>query len=481
MKYLSVSLLALCMSSACYSAKPSAEPGATRDVESDAALPDPAPSKPRRDAPVETPKNVKPSQPVGNPVDAGTKAMDAGKTSTRCEIDQSPIQKLDLLFVVDNSNSMAQEQEALRAAFPHVIEALATGQRSPDGAHPFPAATDMHVGVVTTDMGIPGVNFGAATNCRSDGGDDGKFQHTPHGDGCASMYPSFLSYSADGDLDPAAFAHDLGCIAAVGTGGCGFEQQLEAPLKALWPSIFQDSRGNVVTPNPILFLATTSQGTLGRGDLPIAQGGNLGFLRNDPKTGLSLIAIVLVTDEEDCSSRTTEHLRPKDQYPPDSPYYNEDLNMRCYYNPQLLYDVTNRYLKGFQLLRQGNEQLVLFAAIAGVPTDLVDEAALAEVDFSDDASRTKFYDGILADDRMTEKPDPNAQPGMGILQPACARLDVTGNLSTAFPARRIVTLAKGFAENGMVQSICQDDFNSAFDPIIDLIARRLGSKPECPR
>ncbi|HJU38043.1 MAG TPA: hypothetical protein VJ724_00620, partial [Tahibacter sp.] len=385
------------------------------------------------------------------------------------------VDKVDLLFMVDNSNSMAQEQESLKAQFPKLINVLTTGMRFANDPNPFPPAKDLHVGVVSSDMGIPGVNFGSSTNCKSDGGDDGKLQHTPRGEGCDPMYPSFLSYSAMAMTPQAKFANDFKCIASLGTGGCGFEQQLESPLKALWPSIFKDSKDNVVNPNPILFLSTTSQGTLGRGDLPIAQGGNAGFLRNDPITGLSLIAIVVVTDEEDCSSRTTEHLRPKDQYPMDSPYYNEDLNLRCYYNPQLLYDVANRYLKGFQLLRQGNENLVVFAAITGVPTDLVDKATVEMVDFSNDAQRNAFYDKILNDDRMKEKPDPNAQPGMGNLQPSCARVDASGNMATAFPPRRIVTLAKLFGENGVVQSICQDDFGAAMDAIINVIAKQLGA------
>ena len=478
MRNLSVSVLASLMCCACYSVQePRGASGASpndkrESAKHDASSSDDAPDESRNDRPSKT------SPPAGREVasDTGTKPIDRGQTLPRCKLDDSPVQKLDLLFVVDNSNSMAQEQEALKAAFPRFIEVLTRGRRSDDDPKPFAAATDLHLGVVSTDMGIPGVNFGSNTNCNSSGGDDGKLQHIPRGAGCTGMYPTFLSYGRD--LDPTHAAFDFGCIAALGTGGCGFEQQLEAPLKALWPSIFKDAPGNVVNPNPILFLSTTSQGTLGRGDLPLAQGGNLGFLRNDPAQGLSLIAIVLVTDEEDCSSRTTEHLRPKEQYSMDSPYYAQDLNLRCYYNPQLLYDVSNRYLKGFQLLRQGNEQLVLFA---GVPADLVDKVALEAVNFSDDAQRTAFYDRILSDDRMREKIDPNAQPGQGALQPSCARLDRTGNMATAFPPRRIVSLAKGFGENGMVQSICQDDFATAFDPIIDMIANRLGSKPVCPR
>jgi hypothetical protein len=387
------------------------------------------------------------------------------------------VDKVDLLFMIDNSNSMAQEQVSLKAQFPKLISVLTSGERTPGDPNPFPPVKDLHVGVVSSDMGIPGVNFGAGTGCSPDGGDDGKLQHAPHGAGCDASYPAFLAYSAMMGTAQAKFANDFQCIAQLGTGGCGFEQQLESPLKALWPSIFTDAKGNVVTPNPITFLSTTAAGTLGRGDVPVAQGGNLGFLRNDPITGLSLIAVVVVTDEEDCSARTTEHLKPPSQLAADSPYKNQDINLRCHYNPTLAYDVTNRYLRGFRLLRQGNEQLVVFAAITGVPPDLVDKKALDAVDFTQEAQRDAFFDNILNDNRMQEVVDPSTNPGMGTgnLVPSCARPDSTGAVATAFPPRRIVTLAKGFGENGIVQSICQDDFGPAMDAIINVIAKQLGA------
>jgi hypothetical protein len=101
------------------------------------------------------------------------------------------------------------------------------------------------------------------------------------GDGCSEMYPSFLSYVSDPTQGAMAsidrFANDVGCIATLGTEGCGFEQQLEAPLKALLPRLQSDATGNVL-PDQIRFRSTTELGTWGRGDQPLAQGGNMGFL-----------------------------------------------------------------------------------------------------------------------------------------------------------------------------------------------------------
>ena len=392
------------------------------------------------------------------------------------------ITQVDLLFVVDNSNSMTAEQQALKQQFPTIVQALTNGRRPGISARSFPPVTDIHVGVVSTDMGIPGVEFPSG-NCHADGGDDGKFQTIPHGDTCDLSYPRFLTYNGDARLGPktdaAKFANDVACIATVGTGGCGFEQQLEAPLKALWPKVQRDASGNEVNPNELRFLATTDQGTWGRGDVPVAMGGNEGFLRNGTdQSGPSLLAIVLLTDEEDCSVRSTEHLKPNNQLPETSPIRMEDINLRCYLHKELLYNVAERYYAGFRKLRPGHEERVVFTAIAGVPADLVDETARAKVDFSsDDAStRDAFYEKILNDPRMQETLDPATSPGtgMGNLQPSCFRQVPNESYpSTAYPPRRIVELAKLFGKNGMIQSICQDDFSSASAAIVDTLARRL--------
>jgi hypothetical protein len=158
--------------------------------------------------------------------------------------------KLDLLLVVDNSNSMASEQAALRAQFPKLIQTLGAGLRRQDDPEPFPPVKDLHVGVVSTDMGIPGIEL--PPSCHADGGDDGKLQNTPHGDGCDPQYPAFLSFTSDPLIgqttNPEKFANDMGCIAALGTGGCGIEMPLEAAFKAVMPKLFSDANGNIINP-----------------------------------------------------------------------------------------------------------------------------------------------------------------------------------------------------------------------------------------
>lgn len=386
------------------------------------------------------------------------------------------VDKVDMVFVVDNSNSMAGEQAALRAQFPRLMEILTTGARGPDDTRPFTPVRDLHVGVVSTDMGIPGVEL--PPSCHADGGDDGSLTtraHVAPGLTCDDTYPHFLSYQA-GTTDPEQLAHDFQCLATLGTGGCGFEQPLEAGFKALWPKLYIDASGEPVTPNPYRFLSINEEGSWGRGDVPSELGGNLGLLRNDPKDP-SLLVIVVVTDEEDCSVKSTEHLRPNNQLPEDSLYRRQDINLRCFWHPEFRYDLQARYLEGFRALRPGREDLVVFSAIVGVPPELVAPEVLGATDFDDAASREAFYDTILDDPRMQEQVDPQSMPGSGKgnLKPSCVRnVPDESEPATAYPPRRIVKLAEMFGPNGMVQSICQDDFGPAVDMLVNTMSKPLG-------
>jgi len=384
------------------------------------------------------------------------------------------VDKVDLLFVIDNSNSMAGEQAQLRAQFPRLMEALTTGLRAPDDTRPFTPVRDLHVGVVSTDMGIAGVEL--PPSCHADGGDDGRLETQPRGDrDCAAQYPSFLMYEA-GTSSASDLARDFACVAQLGTGGCGFEQQLEAPLKALMPRYIYNEEGDAIAESATRFIATSFDATWGRGDLPIAEGGNLGFLRNDPEDP-SLLAIVLLTDEEDCSVKDTKHLRPNNQLEEGDPLRSEDINLRCFLHKEFTYDVRDRYLKAFRSLRPGREDLVVFSAIAGVPADLVDSDVIGKTDFTDKSSREAFYDTIMNDPRMQEQVDPSTMPGtgQGNLTPSCVRPPPPGEEqpSTAYPPRRIVELARAFGPTGMVQSICQEDFGPAIDMLVYSMAKSL--------
>lgn len=253
---------------------------------------------------------------------------------------------LDVLVVMDNSNSMLEEQAALASQIPLVVDGLVT------------SVSSIHFGVVSTDMGTGG--FFVPGCPRSDFGDDGVLLTGGRTDitGCVATYPSFLEYLGDTG-EAASFSRDAACVVRAGTDGCAFEQQLEAALKSL-----------AASGSGVEFYRETT----GHGD-----GMNAGFLRR----GAPLLVIVL-TDEDDCSVADPELLNPSS-----SVYGTTDLNLRCVEFPDALHPI-ERYADGLMAL--GAPQVV-FAPIVGIPPDLL----AAPLD----------YDAILADPSMAVRVDPD--------------------------------------------------------------------------
>jgi hypothetical protein len=336
--------------------------------------------------------------------------------------------ELDVLFMIDNSNSMFEEQASLVAELPRMARALSTGDLDGDGVQDVSAARSIHVGVVSSDMGTGG--YLVPTCSESNFGDDGVLRTGGNTAirGCMASYPSFLEWDTDSSVfDATASADDFTCVAALGTGGCGFEQPLAAVLKAVTPSTSA---------------LTFSMGTRGHADTH-----NSGFLRPD-----AALAVILLTDEDDCSA-----IDP-DLFNQSSARYMGDLNLRCFQFPEAL-GTTSRYVDGLLALKDDPSRVV-FAAISGVPTDL---------DTSD-------LSGVLADPRMLQAPDPS-MPSR--LTPSC---NVAGR-GLAFPPVRLVEAAQGMRAAGagaFVGSICQDDFGSVIEGILAHTARSLGGSCGAP-
>jgi len=161
---------------------------------------------------------------------------------------------IDILFVIDNSGSMAEEQRSLAENFQRFIDVL----ENVEGGLP-----NLHIGVISTDMGT---GDRRVPNCTATG-DAGRLLAGPRVEGCSPPGGAFISDIArtdgtrvknyDGDL-----ADVFSCIAQLGTEGCNYEQPLRAAKRALDGS------------NPI----------------------NEGFLRYN-----AFLLIVIISDEDDCS------------------------------------------------------------------------------------------------------------------------------------------------------------------------------------
>lgn len=375
---------------------------------------------------VDTSSDVAHCGRCGNACAAGETCRDG----SCCVVGSSSV---DVLLMVDNSNSMAEEQASLAEQLPRIARALATGDVDGDGTPEFPRVRDVHLGVVTSDMGTGGARVPTCTEPMF--GDDGVLRDRGNTSitGCAAMYPRFLSFDPDSmTMSPDAFARDAACVARMGTGGCGFEQQLEAVLKAVTPSTA-----------PISFFA----GTTGHAD-----GINAGFLRPD-----SILAILLLTDENDCSAADPEI------FDPTSPRYTDDLNVRCFIYPGALHPV-RRFVDGL-LATRSDPRLLFFGQISGVPVDLVA------------GSVTPDYAAILADPRMVESIDTSSPTRR--MTPSCNVPD----RGIAFPPRRIVETGRDLEALGVAtvaQSICQADYTSAVSAMLTRLGDRLMTECRAP-
>ena len=177
--------------------------------------------------------------------DGGTDLVDVPITVLR---------PLDVLFVVDDSGTMVQEQAALAAGFPSFVDALTDTDE----------LVDLHIGFASSNLGTAPAGTGGA-GCAGEG-DEGHLLVTA---GCPALTSDapFVEHrvSADGEAQcnyTGELATQLQCMAQLGTDGCGFEQHLESMKRALEDEV-----------------------------------GNAGFLRDDAN-----LAIIVLADEDDCSA-----------------------------------------------------------------------------------------------------------------------------------------------------------------------------------
>lgn len=343
---------------------------------------------------------------------------------------------VDVLFVVDNSGSMREEQATLIREIPRLVRTLSTGDRNGDGVQEFEPVTSLHVGVVTTDMGSG--NQSGVRTCNIGLGDDGILQRTvrePSGD-CMPSYPSGTFEFLRGE-DTEAFSTAIGCVVNLGTEGCGFEQPLEAPLKALTPASAQIWTAEGYAP-PRFYEAETGLPNRLPGH---ALAANSGFLRPN-----SVLTVVLVTDEEDCSVMNYEIFSGAGMFMSIPP------NVRCNEfanDPDIVYPVS-RYVEGFAGLRRSPELLV-FSAIVGIPP--ATETAASAHDFA----------AVLRHPDMQPRPDSSGT----MLSPSC--MTPSG---TAYPPIRIVQTAAALHARGAnvsLTSICTNSFAGAFDSLINRV------------
>jgi hypothetical protein len=393
-------------------------------------------------------------------------------SSASIRVDQGGVSDVDLLFVIDNSGSMASEQEKLAAQLPKLVNVLISGDRSVGTTPPagvsdddrfFTPVKSLHIGVVSSSMGgqDKALGNGVALNDCVGLGDDGvllkstnvavegvyaeqgEFPDFARGDevlaplpGCDDIgaQPGYQRYEAGGDVTADELAQNFACVARLGVRGCPFEQQLEAMWKAVAPSDGDQ-------PDLHVFL----DGTRGHGD---PNGRNQGFVREN-----AILAVIQVSDEEDCSiNQQGKPLFADDADAQERFGGREKINLRCgqFGDAEGLLWPAQRYVRGLKSLKPNNPDLVIFAAIVGIPEDAINQP-LADV-----LERTDMK--FAADPVRTNLP-----------RTSC----ISSSGDEAYPPRRFLEVAQGFGTDAVVYSICADNYAPALDKLIERIASKL--------
>ncbi len=231
------------------------------------------------------------------------------------------VEKIDLLLMVDNSISMADKQSLLAASVPRLILNLITprcmsggtptGQNFPcdAGSTPeFAPVADLHVGVVTSSLGAHGGESCSETspNFKPEQNDGGRLVGStrpglPSQDGLG-----FLAWAPGAIQDPTELVNALRQhVNAAGETGCGYEAQLESWYRFLIDpqppdTVKREGNFTVVQTCTAAGADCGKNGTCVDGfcadKTVLAQ--RAAFLRGD-----SAVAIVMLTDENDCSIR----------------------------------------------------------------------------------------------------------------------------------------------------------------------------------
>jgi hypothetical protein len=337
---------------------------------------------------------------------------------------------VDLLFLIDDSPSMADKQANLAANFSKFIDVLSTIQ----GGLP-----NIHIAVVTSDMGTHGGNgkVSPGIGTLGQGGCSGLGKNaTMQLFGAPVSGGPFISdiRQADGSRQKnytGNLADVFGTMAKAGAGGCGFEQHLEAMKHALDPS----SAGNPI---------------------------NQDFLR--PK---AFLAVIFIADEDDCSMEDTgmlgnesAALGPQQSFRctrfgvlcDDNGATPDAMNVvgpkdKCHPNESSTY-LTNvsAYVDFLKGLKPDDPGKVIVAGIMGTSTPFLTEL----------------------------RAPPQSNMKIPALAHSCTYVDSAGKPEVADPPIRLKFFLDQFPNRSTFASICQNDLSGGLQQIGDLLKTVIG-------
>ncbi len=318
---------------------------------------------------------------------------------------------LDILFLIDKSPTMADEQASLTANFPRFMQILA----NVEGGLP-----NVHIGVISQDIGAGGMTVGG--NCTGSG-DNGNLLAQARVPGCTPPTGNFISDVDNAGMRRKNYSGTLedtfSCIATLGPNGCGFEQHLGSLTKAL-----------------------------------IGNTANAGFLRPN-----AFLAIIIISDEDDCTASNARIYDPNNALVSELGAF---ADFRCFeWGWECDQGVMGRDAKTYTnckprenspYLRHPNELVEAIKNLKANSKDIIVSAIIGPSALTDPAIETTT---VAINTAMNNTP---------FVQPSC-----TNGSQNAFPMPRIAHFAQQFPQRNTFHSLCSGDLGGALSDIAEKI------------
>lgn len=321
---------------------------------------------------------------------------------------------LDLVFMIDNSPSMSDKQDLLARNMSELTKALRAGT----GRLP-----NLHVAVVSSDVGAGAYAIPGNSECSRGGGDKGNFLARPTC-GVRSDRP-YITATDDGtrtNLTTGTLDEAMQCLVRLGTFGCGFEHQLQS-----------------------IRLAT----------IPDYSPSAWEFFRED-----AFLAIVMLTDEDDCSA------------PPDSALFTSTtLFDFTKINPNTICPLVGDECGGAPVPAMSFRAPLESCAARPQPIPATTTSLYDVSEFVDFFRRIKpadrFFVSLIGGwpaNGQTQGLEYVLAPSGPTTPPLLNVAGVCQNSAGAkgFPALRLKKFVDAFGDHGSLDSVCADDYGPTF-------------------